>query len=343
MHGTNGLNPKTSFRIYKIYVLPRFLYGLASNILQPKQIDTLEREHRGVLRKIQGLPRYTATCAIYLLLGALPFEGLYHLSQLSLLNSILHSGNMKVINLCQRQLAVKDYNSRSWFVTISKILQMYNLPTINYLLTTTNSKVQLKMMFKQKVTQYWSSKLLQDAQDKSTLQYLALPPLNTNDCHPLWSTAANNIHDVKRAFIKAKLATGTMLLQDRQYKFGLSDTPTCQLCRTEKEDVLHFLKTCPALYFARERNLNRIKATVVQNASIETWQSIANDDNCLIQLLIDCTKLDILVGTQCDNSVIERFSRLYCASLFETRARMLDEVTQKKKKNQKNQTKQKHK
>ena len=28
VHGTNGLNPRTSYKIYQIYVLPRLLYNM---------------------------------------------------------------------------------------------------------------------------------------------------------------------------------------------------------------------------------------------------------------------------------------------------------------------------
>lgn len=327
MHGSNGLNPETSFRIYKIYILPRFLYGLASTVLQAKQIDSLEKEHRGVLRKLQGLPKYTATCAIYLLLGALPLEGHYHLSQLSLLNSIIHGGNMKIINLCQRQIAMKDYTSNSWFINISKILEMYNLPTVSSLMDNNQTKPQMKKYFSQKVTQYWTNKLLADAQKKITLQYLALPPLDSKIIHPLWSTVANNTHDVRRAMIKAKIATNTILLQERLHKFSLSKSPICELCGIENEDTIHFLKRCPALYFAREKYIHNIKELVIDGSSIQTWQRIVEDDKLLIQLLIDCSNLDTFVDTKCDRREIERYSRYYCASLFYTRSKLQDSIS----------------
>ena len=43
MHGTNGLNPQASFSIYRSYVIPRVMYGLASVVLTSSQIQVLEK------------------------------------------------------------------------------------------------------------------------------------------------------------------------------------------------------------------------------------------------------------------------------------------------------------
>ena len=45
MHGSTGLNPKTSFVIYKTYVLPRLLYGLETLALTKGQIEQLSKYH----------------------------------------------------------------------------------------------------------------------------------------------------------------------------------------------------------------------------------------------------------------------------------------------------------
>ena len=45
VHGTNGLNPQTSYKIYQCYVMPRLLYGLEILSLNQKQLDILSRLH----------------------------------------------------------------------------------------------------------------------------------------------------------------------------------------------------------------------------------------------------------------------------------------------------------
>ncbi|CAC5407968.1 unnamed protein product [Mytilus coruscus] len=88
VHGTNGLNPRTSCKIYQVYVIPRLLYGLETLNLQNKDTVALCSFHLSTLKHIQSLPNRTATSAVYLLLGALPITAELHKRQLSLLHSI---------------------------------------------------------------------------------------------------------------------------------------------------------------------------------------------------------------------------------------------------------------
>jgi hypothetical protein len=45
LHGTNGLNPQVSRKIYLTYVLTRMTFGLESMIVTPNQVQTLEKYH----------------------------------------------------------------------------------------------------------------------------------------------------------------------------------------------------------------------------------------------------------------------------------------------------------
>ena len=74
LNGSTGLNPMTSYVIYKAYVLPRLLYGLEVLVLTKRQLDQLSKYHIQTLRNIQSLPQRTSTSAVLLLLGALPLE-----------------------------------------------------------------------------------------------------------------------------------------------------------------------------------------------------------------------------------------------------------------------------
>jgi hypothetical protein len=41
-YSTNGLNPRTSCKIYQVYVVPRLLYGLETLDLQYKDLTALQ-------------------------------------------------------------------------------------------------------------------------------------------------------------------------------------------------------------------------------------------------------------------------------------------------------------
>ena len=85
LHGTNSLNPQTSYviYIYKTYVTPRLLYGLEILRLNKTHLQQLERYHLNTLRQIWSLPKRTASSAVYMLHGALPIEAEIHKRQLS--------------------------------------------------------------------------------------------------------------------------------------------------------------------------------------------------------------------------------------------------------------------
>jgi hypothetical protein len=72
VHGTNGLNPRTSYNIDQVYVIPRLLYGLATVHLLKKDLELLTNFHLNTIKRLQALPNRTATAAVYLLLGATP-------------------------------------------------------------------------------------------------------------------------------------------------------------------------------------------------------------------------------------------------------------------------------
>ena len=61
LHGTNGLNPQTSYKIYQSHVIPRLLYGMEILPLNQNLLDIMARFHTNTLRNIQSLPTRTAT------------------------------------------------------------------------------------------------------------------------------------------------------------------------------------------------------------------------------------------------------------------------------------------
>ena len=87
-HGSNGLNPKVSYRLFQTYVMPRMLYGLAILDLRKKDIKQLSDFHIDLLPRIHALPSRAALSAVYLLVWALPMEAKLHKRQLSRLFSI---------------------------------------------------------------------------------------------------------------------------------------------------------------------------------------------------------------------------------------------------------------
>ena len=127
MHGSNGLNPKTSYKIYQVYVIPRLLYGLEVLPINTTQMRQLTAFHLDTLRNIQSLPKRTATCIVYLLLGALPIEAELEKRQVNLMYSVSRSDNPTLQELRKRQDVVQF--PESFFIRVAHIIEKYNLPT----------------------------------------------------------------------------------------------------------------------------------------------------------------------------------------------------------------------
>lgn len=142
VHGSNGLNPKISYKIYRAYVIPRLLYNLEVLPLNETQLNRLEHFHRDTLKKIQSLPQRTATSAVLLLLGALPLEAEIHKRHLSLLYTIINSKHTKLIELSIRQLTIG--NPSSYFNRVEKTLAQYDLPNVMELSKTPQTKHKWK-------------------------------------------------------------------------------------------------------------------------------------------------------------------------------------------------------
>ena len=126
VHGSNGLNPKISYKIYQAYVTPRSLFNLETLPLTATQLGQLQRFHVSVLRNLQSLSVRTASAVVLLLLGALPIQAEIHRKKLSLIHSIARSHNTRMQDVMYRQLAVG--HCESFFSTTKEILDMYDLP-----------------------------------------------------------------------------------------------------------------------------------------------------------------------------------------------------------------------
>ena len=115
-HGVNGISPSYTINIYRTYVLPHLTFGLEAVVLKEKQIQSLESYHRTTLRELQSLPKRTAKCAVYLLAGTLPLEGLIDIQIASLLHMAGGQRNTILFVIGMYQLSTKNTKSTSWFI-----------------------------------------------------------------------------------------------------------------------------------------------------------------------------------------------------------------------------------
>ena len=320
VHGTNGLNPKVSYRIYQIYVIPRLLYSLEVLPLTETQIGQLQRFHISTLKRIQSLPERTASSAVQLLLGALPVVGEIHKRQLSLLYSIVNSRNDRIRGLMARQLSLQ--HQKSFFVSAEGTLQLYSLPPSSQL--GNFSKLTWKKMSRQAINGFWTERLVEEAQSKTSLANCDLPSMEVGVTHTVWEAAANNVHDIRRSITKVRMMTGVYMLQSTKAKFNqYSVEKTCPLCRLESEDLTHMLLRCPALAVIRKSSLAPIRDLVEQKFGLTKWKSMSKSE--LTAILVDGHQLVHVMSTQIDKAILlqlEALSRRYCYRLHSKRLQL---------------------
>lgn len=315
LHGCNGLNPKISYKIYQVYVLPRLLYGLEVLSLNKKQLHELQKFHLDTLKNIQSLSTRTSNAAAYLLLGALPLEAEIEKRQLGLFYAVITSTNLTMQNLWKRQYSLQ--HEGSFFKRIAKVLIKYNLPSVSEILNF--SKETWKLSVKKSVRVYWTEQLRKEAGERSTLERCNVDGLQIGSTHAVWDTVNSNRMDVMRAIVKVRILTGTYLLQVQRQKFGLDGVvdASCPLCLIEDEDLVHMLVRCPALSETRNSYLKDIKQCVQDCLGQHAWRDRIQDANTLVQLIVDCQKLvpNIIPDNTELLKTIEVKSRLLCYKL----------------------------
>ena len=169
------------------------------------------------------------------------------------------------------------------------------------------------MSKKEAVHKYWKSVIEEEVKAKTTLAYLNIE--YTGKPHSIWQATAPNSRDVRRANNKARLLTGTYILQANKASFNQTSNTTCLMCKVETEDVCHFIIKCPYLEEIRQPILNQIKDTVPY---IFKYHPSLWSPPQLTQLVLDPTHHSIqalIPLPPCMIVVIERLTRKLCYRL----------------------------
>ena len=183
-YGNSGLNPMVSAHLWRIYALPRVLYGLEVQTCLQSDIQTMEHLQRSILRRIQALPRNTAIPALYCLLGIRPLEQELDLRRMTLLANVLYTDGTLEQDIAMRQISVKDPDSHSWFVSCKKLLQKYSLPNIYTVKTEFVSESQFKQQVKTKLEKYIKDSWLSSAEEKKSMSFQNVEDCSVGNVHP---------------------------------------------------------------------------------------------------------------------------------------------------------------
>ena len=257
LHGLNGINPKTSKQLWDLYVTPTLLHGVESLVLHQADYTLLEDFYRASMKQYQHLPMSTANAAVYLLVGSIPVSGLLHKQQLNFFVNMARRTDSLEFSVLQRQLAVKDLDSKSWTVQIRRLLMQYELPSAYELLNAPPSKPKWKKLLKEAIDRYWERSLKAEMSEKQTLKYMNPAACVIGRVHPVWGSAKTDKLNVIKSMVCAKLLVGRYPLMGGSSRTRGADQ-TCPMCLQEPETISHFILRCPSLHKARNQHLQKL-------------------------------------------------------------------------------------
>ena len=332
LHGKDGMPPGIAYHLIMIYVIPRMLYGAEVHGFSLSDLAQLERFYRKLLRQIQFLPSKPppANTAIYALIGAKPIEAHIDTARLTLLGNIARQPDSIEHQIAQRQLAMKDNRSKSWFIKVKELLMKYGLPSPYELLSSPPTKDAWKNLTTTAIDTYWQTKWQDDHAEKSSLKRLNIDACKIGTPHHIWSTLPPDCREVEKAAIKARLITGTYVLQYNQAKYNqYENDPTCILCKTATEDITHFLVKCPALAAQRGYHHASLQRTLLQNCDEPEVTKLFADDELLVQFIMDCSHEKIqrfLTLPLRWEYIFEPITRQWCYNLHVKRCNLLKQL-----------------
>ena len=141
--------------------------------------------------------------------------------------------------------------------------------------------------------------------------------------HHVWTTVDPNTKDVQRAAVKARMITGTYMLQEQKAKFYHDQDASCPLCNQESETLEHFLLRCQRLDETRQSHLQQVREAVIFGYTEEIWDRLQTQE--LYQLILDCTFVGVL-PTLPEGRVLESIessTRRFCFAMHRAREEVL--------------------
>ena len=242
-----------------------------------------------------------------LLLGALPLEAELHRKKLAI--SVINSDNPTLKLLVQRQSACSHDIKNSFFNELTTILQQYKLPSPCQLFSST--KLQWKHMCRKAINSFWTKQLVSDIKTKKTLKYLPCYYLRVDNTHQVWRTVDISVMDVKKAVVKARILTGTYILQKNRQTFSNGTVSSkCRHCHLEEEGLLHLVSRCPAFCRILADTISSLRDIIINYTNTDIWKEFFCDWTFVTKTIV-CAGSLIVVLPDLKNArdAIEKLSR----------------------------------
>ena len=163
-------------------------------------------------------------------------------------------------------------------------------------------------MCRKAINSFWTKQLVSDIKTKKTLKYLSCYNLSVDNTHLVWRTVDNSVMDVRKAVVKARILTGTYILQKNRQTFSNGTVSSeCRYCHLEEEDLLHLVSRCPAFYRIRVDTISSLRDIIISYTNTNIWKEFFCDWTFVMKTLV-CAESMIVVLPDLKNArdVIEK-------------------------------------
>ena len=313
--------PSIGLQLEKLYGSSVLFSGIASLVLNEKEMKILGSHYKLTLCRLQKLPLNTPECVVYFLLGSLPVVALVHLKMLGLLGMISRLGPTSILQQIGRNILLSSTPiKKSWFSKVRDISIQYELPDPLLVLQDQKKKDIWKKECKARVISFWEEKLRGQAMYLPSLLYFQPQFMSLNRPHKIWSLPEST-YEVQKSVVVATMLSGRYMTDHHTRHWSkLNPNGYCQLCQAmmHSQDTTvisnlpplgtleHQLLECPSLETTRVRCKTYWKDYCDDKPEVKNLSMVAGmiaghaiDSKSCIQFLLDPSSCpDLICATQ---------------------------------------------
>ena len=295
-------NPLASLKINQLYCLPVLVSGLASLVLTKAELKIIDDHYLKTLQSLLRLHRRTPRSIVYYLAGSLPAQALLHQKQMTLFSMICHLKEDPLQHHAEYAMLHYGRSSRSWFIQLKDICIQYGLPHPLELLSHPISKEKLKVMVKNRISQYWHQQLCSEASSLSSLTHFSPHMHLLSSPHPLWVAAGSSPYEINKSTVLCRMVSGRYVTENMsrfwtENQDGLCLIPACYYQKTVG-DLAHLLLHCPALHTVRE-NLYHMwlaRASAIPPLYTFVTKMLASAPHVRLKFILDPTSMPEIIN-----------------------------------------------
>lgn len=327
----HNANQAASLSVQNTFSLPVLLSGLASLTLNATEVDVLDKHFKDTLRTLMKLPDKTPDPVIYFLAGTAPIKAHIHRRQLCLFGMISRLPNNILCKTASTILASDPDSSKSWFVGIRHLCNMYSLPSPLQLLQSPPTKMAFKRLIKSRILDYWETSLRMLSSPKTSLLYFKPSFMSLSAPHPIFTTCSTNSFETNKSTCQAAILSGRFKT-DYLSRHWIKDNPDgfCVLCPglSIHGTLDHFLLSCSTLIPTRVNILNYWNKFSSEDDKLRNLlvMKLRSPIQIFLQFLIDpSADPHVIRGVQCEALKIDeifRLTRSWCYALHRKKLQM---------------------